>query len=110
MSRFDDFFDEAPPENHTRKVMTSVSSELERNRNQSRASKRRAIWGFFGLGFAAAAGLLLWNRRSLRIENEMGLAAFAEVETDDVELLATQEDDFIEFLESLQEEEDWEES
>ncbi len=114
MSRFDDFFDEKPPKNHAENILHSVSAELERNQKNSvsgRSSRRTALWGFFTLAASAAAAVMMWNRQALKEKEDLKFAAFSEVESEDLDLLSDGDDeDLIGLLESLDEDETWEES
>ena len=110
MSRFDDLLSEEPAsKQHTENILARATEGLEKNRKLARASRRRSLWGIFGLGLTAAFGFILWNLRVAEEESELSLAAFTEVEVDDVDLLAAGDEGFVEFLETL-EDEDWEES
>jgi hypothetical protein len=114
MSRFDDYFKEEPSSQHASRVMEAASSELEANRKRAelaKVQKRRTFLGILGLGAASAAAVLLWNRQNQNAEENLGLAAFEEMEAEDLDLLADLEDeDLMDLLESLDSEEKWEES
>jgi hypothetical protein len=103
MSRFDDFFEEAPPAGHADRVMRAAMPELERLQKVAKALGRRKIfWGFLTVSVASAAGLLLWNRQTALEEQEMTVAAFDEVDSSaDVDMLAEADADLFDLLQAL---------
>jgi hypothetical protein len=117
MSRFDDLdelLDETPSSQATSRVVNAVAPELHANRERfekAKAQKRRSFFGVLGLGAATAAAVVLWSRQNRNQEENLSLAGFAEIESEDLDLLADLEDeDLMDLLESLDSEDKWEES
>ena len=110
-NRFDDFFDEQPPQGFSDRVMATAAPELERNRQMAQTqNKRKALWGILTAGFATAMGFVLWNRQQDQQEQNMALAAFTDVEVEDLDLLADSDEGLVDLLEALDDIEGWEES